>query len=1059
MEVDAIAASELAVHLHALGHELTGHATSASEGLALARALRPDLVLLGMQVRHGPRNPAAATHGNDPGRHEAIEAAKEFRDRHGLPVVLITSLLDEVGLDEVGLGGARRAQAEFAVSCGFLRRPFAKMQVRLVLELALLKHQSDARLRLMESALRAVSQGVIIANAAGRIVSVNEAFTAITGYEAAEVVGGPHGFLLGPESDPVIVEAMGSAIRAGTPFSGEVLHYRKDGTTFWDAVTVSPLRSPLGEASHVVTTLRDVTTWRQTEAELLQLNDRFTQAVAGSADGLWDWNLANDEIWYSPRYRELLGYRADDPALGATFDAFVALVHVDDLPAVQAEVARALATGAPSSVECRMRLVDGSWRWFSIRGAATVAMEGQLQRMAGSLTDITERRLADLALRARERELQRVTDSIAGPIARVDRDLRFTFANDRYPEVFATTRDALINRRMDEVIAPELMDAARPFAERALAGEEVTFEGEGIAPSGELQSWLVSFVPERDEGGAVAGFVSSAVDITARRESERRLRLSEQRQELALSGADLGLWDTDLRTGVSMLDARCCAMVGLPPRETAASIADWIELIHPDDADAVAAGLAEHVRGESPVHEAEFRMRHRDGHDVWVLTRGKVVEQLADGTPVRMAGTHMDVTARKRDAQALMEAVRQAQAASRAKGEFLTTMSHEVRTPMNGVIGMASLLLETPLSAEQRGYAEIIRNSGENLLAIINDILDFSRIESGRVELETAVFDVRECLGGVLDLLMPSARSKSLALRAEVAPSVPLHVRGDATRLRQILFNLVGNALKFTERGGVVVTVAVSARTQTELELHLGVADTGIGIPAAAHATLFDAFVQVEASTARKYGGTGLGLAITRRLAELMGGRVWLESEPGVGSTFHATLCVQPTEAVLAGPQDVRSAASDDLDREPSAGGAVTPPVAPIEGVRVLLAEDNLVNQKVALSMLEKIGYRADVVANGIEVLEAMRHQRYDVVLMDMQMPDMDGLEATRQIVRDRADATARPWIIALTANAMEDDRQRCLDAGMDDYLSKPMQRAQIAAAIQRGLEARCLRP
>ncbi len=466
-------------------------------------------------------------------------------------------------------------------------------------------------------------------------------------------------------------------------------------------------------------------------------------------------------------------------------------------------------------------------------------------------------------------------------------------------------------------------------------------------------------------------------------------------------------------------------------------------LIHPQDLAHADARIQQALRDESPP-AFELRLLAHSGEYLDAeLTLTQLVER---ETGSGILGIAHDVGARKRVQEALRSAKDSAEAASLAKSDFLANISHEIRTPLNAIIGLTSLLLDSPLQSELASYVQTIRSSGDTVLALINDLLDFSKIDSGMMELEEQPVSLRDCLAGPLDLVAAEAESKGLELGCRLETSCPEVVIGDVTRLRQILVNLLSNAVKFTRAGEVRVTARCRELADDRLELELAVRDTGIGIAQDKTEKIFQSFSQADASTSRKYGGTGLGLTISQRLTELMGGRIRVESEPGKGSTFFCT--VQVRRAAETDRPAVARKAGRKIDRHL---GRRLP-------LRILVAEDNVVNQRVAQLLLRRMGYRADLAADGEEVIDCLKRQRYDVVLMDVQMPHLDGLEATRRIHQLWQGARC-PRIVAMTAAAGLGDRERCFDAGMDDFVGKPIRTEELQAALIRGARARGIEP
>ncbi|MBS1190059.1 MAG: multi-sensor hybrid histidine kinase [Rhodocyclaceae bacterium] len=549
--------------------------------------------------------------------------------------------------------------------------------------------------------------------------------------------------------------------------------------------------------------------------------------------------------------------------------------------------------------------------------------------------------------------------------------------------------------------------------------------------------------------------IAALRSAAARKEAEKRLEASEERLQLALEASDDGILDFDMRNGVAYLSSRCYEMLDLPPGRMTSDLDFFKRRLHGEDRFPTIAAVQALLRGETPLAEIESRVITKTGDTRWIAGKCRVAERDPEGNPLRVVGTISDITEKKQLALELdchryhlEELVEQrttelamakvaAEAATLAKTTFLANMSHEIRTPMNAIVGLVHLLQKSSLDARQAVHLDRIDAAASHLLAIINDILDLSKIEAGKLALEQAVFPLSAILDHVNWLIAGSAEAKGLTIEVHNI-DVPLWLRGDATRLRQSLLNYASNAIKFTQRGRVRLRARLLEDHGEEILVRFEVQDTGVGIAAADLAQLFQPFQQLDVSTTRRHGGTGLGLVITQRLAALMGGQAGAESIEGIGSLFWFT-------------------ARLGVAAMPAAGDGADAPESALQGrhagARVLLAEDHPMSREMVLALLAETGLAIDLAENGREAAEMAAATDYDLILLDLQMPEMDGLEATRAI---RAlPGRAETPIVAMTANAFEEDRQRCLATGMDDFLAKPIDYPLLHGTLQKWLTRR----
>jgi PAS domain S-box-containing protein len=755
--------------------------------------------------------------------------------------------------------------------------------------------RTDARLRESEQRFAAIYKhaglGITLTDPEWRIVALNPAFERMTGYTEAELIGASVADISHPGE---LTQSLVHLRRAANgELSGYVLekrYIRKDRRAIWTKLTVTPIRDAAGRTSLLLGITEDISERRRTEQELRVSLERFDTATAAANDGLWDWDLETDRVWYSPRFQALLG--EDAASLGDGL-ALWSRVHPDDRERMAAALEQHRREGTPFDLEYRMTRADGRVGWFHTTARAIRPPEGTAKRLIGSTRDVTDRVIS-------ERKFHALFECSSEP--------------------------------------------------------HLIFDASGIVVCNQAALRAIgagSLAP-------IAGYHPATLSPRLQPDGE-----------------------------VSLAKSRC---MDRRARETG-------------------------------FHRFEWLHRRLDGSDFLVEVSLTPIE--LDGRPAMLATWH-DIDERKALENQLRAAKAAADAANRSKSEFLANMSHELRTPLNAVIGMTHLLLEGGLTDEQREWAESVRDAGDVLLSLVNDILDLSQLDAGRLAISATDFELADLVRKTVRMVELRAQDRRNRLIIELDPALPTFVCGDERRVRQVLFNLLGNATKFTEQGTVTLRVTPAKPIEGVPAFRFEVEDTGIGIPPEVQARLFRDFEQGDASVTRRFGGSGLGLAISRRLVELLGGSIALSSEVGRGSRFWFTV-------PLAACQRERSGAPE-AGRIYASGTAA----GPARSLRVLAAEDNALNQRLICELLRRFGHHVDLATNGRQAVERATAEPFDLILMDIQMPELDGIAATRAIRALGTPAAATP-IVALSANAMSEQREQYLAAGMDEVLTKPI--------------------
>jgi two-component system, sensor histidine kinase and response regulator len=862
---------------------------------------------------------------------------------------------------------------------------------------------------------------VSVCDGNGRITHVNDAFCRVSGYAREELIGRSHRFVDGAVESRSFWEPVWAAAASGRAWRGEVRNLAKDGAIYWVDTTIAPMLDAAGRPERFITIRSDITVSKQAAAELALERERLQQAnlllqaiLDNLPCGLSVFDARLNLLVATPQFRTLLdlpGALFENPPVSferlARFNAERGEYGPGEVEDIVARVVERARQPVAHSFERRRGDLTLEVRGVPLPGGGLVT----------TYTDITERKHFEAVLAASEHMMRLVTDNIPGRLAYFDRDRGLTFANKAMFHALGGNPMQHVGRSFDELLGPDHGDHGRRAA-RALAGEAHSFDVEGRDASGATAYAIVHLVPDLRDG-AVHGFIAMAADVTHVKRAEREM----QRAEALLRGA---------------IDAVDEAFVLFDAEDRLVFCNDKYREIYASSADLLVPGNTfEHIvrsgaeRGQYA--EAVGRV------DAWVAERLEahrrsdlsLVQRLDNGRWLRVVERRMadgHIVGFRIDISDLMNANAAAEAASQAKSRFVANMSHEIRTPMNAVLGMLTLLHRTELNPRQLDYADKAEGAARALLSLLNDILDFSKVEAGKLELDPRAFSLDQMLRDLSVVLAANLGDKPLEVLFDLDPALPAMVVGDDLRLRQVLVNLAGNAVKFTERGEVVVSVRQRARRGGVVRLEVAVSDTGIGIAPEHQQHLFSAFSQAETSTTRRFGGTGLGLAICHRLVLLMGGEITLQSEPGRGSRFSFEIELPV---------------------------AVQAPAAAESSLRALVVDDNAVARELVSAMAASLGWQVDVACSGaraIECVDAAHHAGadYEAILVDWQMPGLDGWQTSRLIRERLRPERVAPLVMMVTAQGREKLAQRPAEeqALLDGFLVKPVTASMLRDAV-----------